>query len=282
MQVFSYCSVSLLDNGGVRFPGRLGNEAGTFLPLCSLISLSSLSSRLGKKHNCKLCALQLLGTRPHDAQNHTHSHTLESSLPPPRHELRISKARTLATGPTSRRPFPTRHPQRHPVCAPRPHALSGSAQGPQEQAPSSWGKLTAFGDPPKVGLGRAAGIGRGRGGPVSPHVLLHSWPELAHGRRKRGDGACVLPLAFGQREKGGDQGQRSYLAVGLRGGQAGTGLSAVAPLHADRRGPSEKRGEARAGAGYSSGQAFAPGAFKEKLDANPSPDPRSPRRRPPV
>lgn len=55
--------------------------------------------------------------------------------------------------------------------------------------------------------------------------------------------APASPRAARKRGEEGDRGKRSYLVAGLRGGQAGTGISAVAPLHADRRGPA--RGEAR-------------------------------------
>lgn len=202
-----------------------------------------------------------------------------SNLSPPHHKLRISKPELW---PLARCPFPTLYPPRLPVCTPRLHARSGSAQGFQEPSTQLLGKSTASRDAPKVGLGKAAGMGSGVGGPVSPHVILHSWRELAQGRRKRGDGACVLALAWEQREKEGES-LLSYLATGLRGGQPGTGLSVVAPLHADRRGPLR---EARGNVGRSGLQFWAgfrpPGAFKEKLAANPSPDPRSPRRRPPI
>lgn len=127
-----------------------------------------------------------------------------------------------------------------------------------------------------MGLGEAAGMGSGVGGPVSPHVLLHSWRELAQGRRKRGDGACVLALAWEQREKEGES-LLSYLATGLRGGQPGTGLSVVAPLHADRRGPLR---EARGNVGRSGLQFWAgfrpPGAFKENSPQTPPPTPARP------
>lgn len=138
-----------------------------------------------------------------------------SNLPLPHHKLRISKPELW---PLARCPFPTLYPPRLPVCTPRLHARSGSAQGSQEPSTQLLGKSTASRDAPKVGLGEAAGMGSGVGGPVSPHVILHSWRELAQGRRKRGDGACVLALAWEQREKEGES-LLSYLATGLRGGQ---------------------------------------------------------------
>lgn len=47
-------------------------------------------------------------------------------------------------------------------------------------------------------------MGLGVGGPVSLHVLLHSWPKLPQGRRERGVGWSLgmLLLALGLRARG--------------------------------------------------------------------------------
>lgn len=68
------------------------------------------------------------------------------------------------------------------------------------------------------------------------------------------------PSDRARKGKGGDRGKGSYLAAGLRGGQAGTGLSAMAPLRADRRGPSRQEAGENAGRrALQLGASFLPG-----------------------
>lgn len=68
----------------------------------------------------------------------------------------------------------------------------------------------------------------------------------------------MLPRA--REERRGNRGKRSYLAAEIRGGQAGTGLSAGAPLHADRLGPARREaGEIAARRALQLEQVFTPG-----------------------
>lgn len=145
------------------------------------------------------------GHSTHDAQSHSPSLAEVSSLPPPRHKHYISKARTLDYQPNFPKPLP--HSARFKARRLRPKAPRLCLEAPQlprRQEPSSWDKSTDSQDRGKVGLGGAAGLGLGVGVPVSLHVLLHSRPELAQGRRERGTGwsSRMLPLAVGPRAKG--------------------------------------------------------------------------------
>lgn len=145
------------------------------------------------------------GTRTHDAQSHSHSHTEVFSLPLPRHKLYTSKARTLGYQPNFPKPPP--HSacfKARSLCPKAPRLCLEAPWLPRRQAPSSWDKSTASQDPGKMRLGGAAGLGLGVGGPVSLHVLLHSWPELAQGRgeRRAGWSLGMLPLALRPRARG--------------------------------------------------------------------------------
>ena len=114
------------------------------------------------------------------------------------------------------------------------------------------------------------------GGPVSLHVLLHSWPELAQGRRERRAGWSLGMLPRTARERGKGVTGVKVLTWQLGSVVARLGLGSQRwPLSAPiaEGPPAKKPGKMRGGARYSWGQAFSRGFYRE-TSGKPHPRPQ--------